>query len=608
MKALIFGILILVIVLSTATVGAQTSAERTVGVLINNRAFEGYNLYTPLLSTTTYLFDNRGKVVHTWESDYLPPSATYLLENGHLLTGGGIASDYYLAGGRGGWIEEMDWDGNTVWVFEHYDNVHNQYWLHHDFEKLPNGNVLMLAWEMKTYDEAIAAGRNPDLEECPLPDTGLWPEKIIEVKPDYASGYGGDIVWEWHVWDHIIQDYDSTKANYGDVGAHPELVDLNYCSYVAANDADWQHANSIDYHPALDQIVISARTFDEIWIIDHSTTTAQAAGHTGGRSGKGGDLLYRWGNPQTYRAGGPGDKQLFNQHDATWIEPGYPGAGNILIFNNGRFGPEYSSVVEITPPMDRRGNYFRWEDAFGPTVPRWEYKDPANFYSTIISGAQRLPNGNTLVCDGTSGHIFEVAAGGQRRQPYSPIVWKFISPFTDTGALTQGEPVPAGLRPDFEAYMNLVFRLYRYPPNYPGFAGKDLTPGDPLENYSLSVNLDIAPGSCPNPLNTWAPLKVAIVGTEDFDVSLVEARSIWLDGVRPLRWAYRDVSTPSNDGCNADGPDGITDLVLDFDGRTILTKFAGISNGDQIQLHLSGNNISGQFFLGKDTVVVNSTR
>ena len=135
-----------------------------------------------------------------------------------------------------------------------------------------------------------------------------------------------EVVGEWSVWDHLVQDYDPAKANFGVVAEHPEL----------------------------EQILISARNFSEIWIIDHSTTTEEAAGHSGGNGGKGGDLLYRWGNPQAYRAGTFADQQLFWQHNPHWIPEGLPGAGNILIFNNGyeyegRY-PDYSSVVEITPP------------------------------------------------------------------------------------------------------------------------------------------------------------------------------------------------------------------------------------------------------------------
>src|SRR5262249_45333410 len=154
----------------------------------------------------------------------------------------------------------------------------------------------------------------------------FWTEAIFEVRPTRPSG--GEIVWEWHAWDHLVQDFDRNRKNYGYVAAHPELVDINFNTQTP----DWLHFNAIDYNPALDQIVVSSRILSEIWVIDHSTTVKEAADHSGGRSGKGGDLLYRWGNPQVYRAGSPADQRLFNQHGVHWIAPGLPGAGHLLVF------------------------------------------------------------------------------------------------------------------------------------------------------------------------------------------------------------------------------------------------------------------------------------
>ncbi|CAK8718630.1 hypothetical protein KKHLCK_07795 [Candidatus Electrothrix laxa] len=151
----------------------------------------------------------------------------------------------------------------------------------------------------------------------------------------------------------------------------------------------------------MDQILFSVRQQSEIWVIDHSTTTEEAAGHTGGNRGKGGDLLYRWGNPAVYRAGSSADQQLFVQHDAEWIESGYPGEGNILIFNNGdgRADGEYSAIMEIEPPVDSSGNYaLTLGEAYGPAAPVWSYtaSPSTDFYADHISGQQRQPNGNTL--------------------------------------------------------------------------------------------------------------------------------------------------------------------------------------------------------------------
>ncbi len=388
-----------------------------------------FNLFAPLRSTTTYLMDNDGAVVYTWASDYGPGNSVYLLENGNLLRTGNTRSGSFEAGGAGGIVQEIAPDGTVVWEFEY---VSDQVRLHHDIEPLPNGNVLMIAWERRTEAEAIAAGRNPSL----MRDGEIWPDHIIEVNSTI-----GAIVWEWHVWDHLIQDFDPTKENYGIVIDHPELVDLNFSSGGLPGDPDWNHTNSIDYDAELDQILLSVRSFSEIWVIDHSTTSAEAAGHAGGNSGKGGDLLYRWGNPKAYDAGTAADQMLFVQHDAQWIPSGYPGEGNILVFNNGtgRSSGNYSSVDEVIPPVDASGNYtLTAGSAYGPAEPIWMYRadNPTDFYANRISGAQRLSNGNTLICDGPNGTFFEVT-------PENDVVWTY----------------------DYEGE---VFRVTRYASDYPG--------------------------------------------------------------------------------------------------------------------------------------------
>ncbi|MFN2164837.1 MAG: aryl-sulfate sulfotransferase, partial [Anaerolineae bacterium] len=312
-----------------------------------------------------------------------------------------------------------------VWDFEYANSQHR---LHHDIEPLPDGNVLMIAWEYKTEAEALAAGRDPAL----LADSELWPDTVIEVDPDTDT-----IVWEWHVWDHLVQDYDAGRDNFGVVADHPELINLNYnAPGIPPGDADWNHVNAVDYNVEFDQILLSVHNFSEIWVIDHSTTTAKAAGHSGGDSGQGGDLLYRWGNPAAYDAGDPSDQQLFAQHDARWIPAGYPGAGRILVFNNGtgRPGGNYSSVDEIVPPVDSAGHY----TSYGPSAPAWTYRadNPTDFYATNISGAQRLLDGSTLICDGPDGYFFQVTPAGD-------VVWEYD-------------------------YGGSVFRITRYAADYAG--------------------------------------------------------------------------------------------------------------------------------------------
>jgi hypothetical protein len=360
---------------------------------------EGYILFAPERTTKTYLINYDKEVVYSWDSNYNPGFSAYLLTSGDLLRTCYLGSHpIFYAGGMAGGFQEITYKGDVSWDFEYKDNTHLS---HHDVEPLPSGNVLVIAWEYKSPTEVEKAGRNP----MNIPYYGLWPDHIIEVKKSGSTS--GEIVWEWHVWDHLVQDFDSSKDNYGVVSEHPELIDINF----GVTSSDWIHSNSIDYNEDFDQIVISVRNFNEIWVIDHSTTTQEAAGHTGGNSGKGGDILYRWGNPQAYQAGTADDQKFFGQHDARWIKLGYPGEGNILVFNNGFGRPdgEYSSIDEIEPPVDDDGNYYiEPGEAYEPDEPIWTFKteNPKDFFSGTKSGAQRMIDGNTLICDSEKGYFF----------------------------------------------------------------------------------------------------------------------------------------------------------------------------------------------------------
>ena len=439
----------------------------TVGLFLNEpEAFEGYTLFSKLhrvlggVGDTIYLIDNQGREVHRWELRFRTPFAR-LLENGNLLT---LA---YTDEGR--YLREVGRNGDIL-------SDCTQGSPHHDFLRMPNGNVLLLSRQHKTPEEVIAAGANPEF----IGDRGLVAPHIVEVR--ITGPASCEIVWEWSAWDHLIQDFDASKANYGEVAEHPELIDLNFHLSETTNyrdPSDWIHSNGIDYSPELDQIVLSPSNFSEVWIIDHSTTRTEAAGSSGGNSGKGGDLLYRWGNPRAYRAGTLADRQLFSLHNPQWIPPGQPGAGNILIFNNGG-KRAYSSVDEIVPPVDGASYQLNPGLAYAPAEPVWTHTaaTPSDFYSHNISGAQRLPNGNTLICDGVHGTFFEVTPTGKT-------VWKYVNPMTSDGPVRQGEPVPTEqLRSGSEVPANRVYRAYRYAPDYPGLQGLDLTPSEPIELYS----------------------------------------------------------------------------------------------------------------------------
>jgi len=460
-----------------------------------SKAYEGYTLF--ISGGKIYLIDMLGYVVHTWAPETISPGMHFvLLENGHILgnTGGGGPGGPGAPGGPGGQrgmpgaaggqggmpggpggqggmppggagggmafggsvkgLVELDWDGNIVWQYEPGEGDGS---LHHDFCRLPNGNTLTNATETVSYEEAIAAGRRADQ----LTERGLAADAIYEIDPD------GNIVWRWRSWDHRGSN---SKSN----------LDVNFITYVipehSNQNPDWTHYNDVDYDPDTDRILVSSREFAEIYIIDHKT----------------GDILYRWGNPSAYGAGKvptlstPGDQILFGPHDAEWIKKGLPGAGNILIFNNGwgRSPISYSSIIEMNPKTDEIV---------------WEYS--RGFFSDHISGCQRLPNGNTFVCSGNHSHLFEVTSEGD-------VVWEYVVATSNWSTSTGGAPGgPAGpgapggrggqggavgaggpggqggavgaggpAGPGAPGGGGNLFRAHRYGPDYPGLAGRDLKP------------------------------------------------------------------------------------------------------------------------------------
>ena len=442
--------------------------ERTVGLLLNEpESAMGYTLFTSGSNSDIFLLDPLGRVAHAWHLDS-PFNLNHakLLDNGNLL-----ANISYLDS-----VAEIDPPGNIVWEYRMSR-------LHHDFLKMPNGNIMLLVEGRKTREEAIAAGANPEF----VRESGLLYDYLLEVRPTGASG--GEVVWEWSVWEHLVQDFDPSKPNYGAVAEHPELIDINFLleSINSRTPDDWMHTNGIDYNPELDQIMLSPRNFSELWIIDHSADTEEARGRSGGNGGIGGGLLYRWGNPRAYGRGDADDQRLFWQHQTHWIPPGLPGAGNILVFNNGNefrdYRRYYSSIDEIAPPVDGYG-YRRAEgSAYPPDEPEWTYvaETPPDFYAPVVSGTQRLPNGNTLIVDGTAGTIFQATHDGR-------IVWKYVAPLDRRAHLRQGEtpslrqtfPNPYGDR--VPHFTNSVYRAYWYPANHPGLQALDLTPSGYIED------------------------------------------------------------------------------------------------------------------------------
>jgi hypothetical protein len=464
-------LLALVVAFGLAPTHAQDNTRRTVGTITGTH--EGYTLYTPTRTNNVYLIDDQGRVVNEWEVAESGRDA-FLRENGNLVVSmrkASIEGDAFTdempniawsnADGR---FAEYTWDGELVWMWE-FDRP--GFRVHHGIEVLPNGNILFMVWEYIPREDAIAAGRNPaTLEES------LWPDTIFEYSPAEDA-----IVWEWRAWDHLIQDFDPAQANYGDVAANPGRIDVNYYDIDTAVP-DWMHSNAIDYNPDVEQIMLNVRDLNEIWIIDHSISTEAARGPAG-------DVLYRWGNPEAYRMGAAEDQQFGYGHDAQWVPAGYPGAGNIILYSNRHTedgtpiqnDPHHSAIIEFTPPLQPDGTYFRAAgEPFGPAAPTWVYDGlPDNrFISTIISGVQRLPNGNTLIIAGTLGRLFEVTPAGD-------VAWNYQVPVNDTFL------VPNGGRSG-----TLVFRARRYMPDFPAFATRELSPGPRLEDRAATSPADIA--------------------------------------------------------------------------------------------------------------------
>ena len=446
------------------TVCSEVRAEWTVGLVdcTEEAAGEGFTLLTTNNDSDTYLIDGDGREVHAWTGG--PEgfrTGARLMPDGSLLSSGLAGGPITGGGGAGGRLWIQDWEGNVTWNWVYSDAQARQ---HHDVEVLPNGNILAIAWVAISREDTIDAGRDP----VGLNAQGIWSEQIIEVRPTGPTT--GEIVWQWDAIDHVVQDFDPAADNFGVIADHPELIDINFGDTASR---DWLHFNGIDYNAEFDQIMVSSPRFGEVWIIDHSTTTAEAASHSGGNSGKGGDLLYRWGNSQAYDRPEAGGVSLGQFHDPKWIEAGRPGAGNITLYHNGPPGANVE-LIEFTPPVDADGNYtIDTGQPFAPSEPVWVQS--TNIVQPIMGGVQRLPNGNTTATFGTLGRIVEFSPAGE-------VVWDYLNP---TGG-TDPQGVETG---------NVIFKANRYESDFAGFAGRDVSPSGYVEDwivgdYNLNLGVD----------------------------------------------------------------------------------------------------------------------
>lgn len=389
---------------------------------------DGYILFSPVGLTGTYLINKQGEVINAWDSDYAPASAMYLTDEGHLIRAGrrgqGSRTERVL--------EEWDWSGNLIWqyVFESPDFTQ-----HHDIEPMPNGNILVLAWEHIPIDEAIELGFATDgltlPDGDPLEDIRL--DSIFEIDPQIDG-----VVWEWYSRDHLIQDVNPDKPNYGDIADFPRRINLNYHDVVQIDDIT--HINSIAYHASRDEIIVSVRSFSEIWVIDHSITTDEARGTAG-------DLLYRWGNPQAYGQDTAYKRTLYFQHDARWLDIDDDNS-TLTLFNNGSRDYEVmqSELIQFSLPDQRMAD----DTTFNSPQIIWQSQ--GDFFAMNMSGGVRLSNGHAFITLAPDGRFIEITDDGQ-------LIWDYINPvYRETDGTTS----------------NRVFRASFYSADFVGFAGKTL--------------------------------------------------------------------------------------------------------------------------------------
>ena len=458
--ATIFICLFCLIFIGSAAVG------QTMGLIdYSDSTSIGYTLFTPLIGEQTYLVDQCGHKIHQWDHDSASGESVYLLDDGQLLRQERVLSETFQGGGIGGRLSLYDWDSNLDWTYViANDSLH----AHHDMAHLPNGNIAVIAWEFHSQLESVQNGRDPNTFGLKL-----FTPVIIELEP--LPNNEANWVWMWRLWDHLVQDFDDTKPNFGIVADHPELMNFNFIGGSSTSGSDWMHLNALNYNPEYDQLMFSSRFMSEIYIIDHSTSTEEAASHDGGTYGKGGDFLYRYGNPASYDRGSDPDQKFYLQHDCEWVPVGHDWEGQISVFNNLGISSSQSSVDFITPPQDAPGFYTDpGEGAYGPEEFNWSWTEDGLF-SSFISGAHTLENGNVLITEGSSGKFHEVTPEGEK-------IWEYICPISLNGPMTQGNI----------ASQNAVFRATRLSIEHPGLSGQDLTPGPPLEFEPIDYTCEMA--------------------------------------------------------------------------------------------------------------------
>lgn len=401
----------------------------------------------------TRLIDSTGENLFTWSNSLTAHSGSvaYLREDGLLLRSGQRGAAIGLLPGSYSTVQLVNPEGEVVWEYSLQEP--SEITLHHDFKPIGDGNILVTVWEFLNTAEMQALGW-----QQPPGESGVWMEGLMEIEPNLEDG-SSEIVWEWYLSDHLVQDADADEANFGVVADSPGLLDINFNAGIRTGD--YFHISGIDYNPERDEIVVCPNAIDELWVIDHSTTTAEAATSTGGNRGRGGDIIYRWGNPVVYQfGGGDGTQFLSGAHDPRWFFCPEENEWRLTVHNNDRVdsdpGDTDSQVLELELPLDELGNYLLEDDsAYAPAAPEVLYEiDPSpgapfTFRNRIMGGAQVLGNGNILITLALNAELAEIDPAGN-------VVWETV--------------ISGG---------GFVFKAQNYPISFPGL------PSTLLVNYGI---------------------------------------------------------------------------------------------------------------------------